>query len=229
MKNSNTKYIHDNFIEKEIILSHFGIDEKNFDELIEAKIIPGPSYTFEISRKITSTLNDSITENYTEEYFSKNTVVLIDKYLKSNFSFEYGKSNFREKFKKILTNHENKEFAYNNIFKTTGIDEAKFDENFEDEWDFYINGGYGICTLNATEQEIVEKEIVVKKIMKLYNDSLNRDLNDEEIKELISLDIQFNKVAALFAPYQRINSSRGKYLDQLLKKNNLEERIKNYE
>lgn len=37
-----------------------------------------------------------------------------------------------------------------------------------------------------------------------------------------------NECTADFAPYQRKLSSRGKYLDNLLSKNNLQGKIKNY-
>ena len=127
-----------------------------------------------------------------------------------------------------MINQRDRAFAYNNLFSNDGLNADEFDKNFEEEWDFYIAGGYGICTLNATEQEIVEKEIIVKKLKKLYEETLGRDFEKKEIEELIFLNQQFNKVAANFAPYQRDSSSRGKYLDALLRKANLIEEIKNY-
>lgn len=47
--------------------------------------------------------------------------------------------------------------------------------------------------------------------------------------ELIALNNDYNEVSNIFAPYQRTNSSRGKYLDSQLRKNNLEKLIKKYD
>ncbi|WP_312553958.1 DUF6058 family natural product biosynthesis protein [Empedobacter brevis] len=228
MNSTDTKYIAENFIEKKALLNHFGFDEEFFENLIREKIIPGSSYAIETVIKITSPLGDTSDEKYCEEYFAKNTLSLIEQYLKSNFTAESKKADFRSNFKKSLLHHQDRKFAYNNIFNGNTFDEQEFDKNFESEWDFYIRGGYGICTLHANEQEIVEKEILVKKLKKLYEETRERNLKQDEINELIELNEQFNKVAALFAPYQRVNSSRGKYLDRLLEKVRLTEKIKTY-
>ena len=229
MKNINTKYIQDNFVEGEFILQHFGLEKSEFEKLIEDKIIPQASYKIERANRITSSLNDEIVESYMEEYFPKSIINLLEKYLKNKISAKEEKINFKENFKQNLTNHNDREFAYGNIFEGDKLNEIAFDHNFEIEWDFYAKGVYGICTLNATEEEIVEKEIAVKKIKKLYEATENRKLTDDEVKELIELNKQFNAIAALFAPYQRESSSRGKYLDTLLRKANLHDEIKKYE
>lgn len=228
MKSTDLNYIQENFIEKEAVLKHFTLDESELDNLIKHKIIPGPSYSIETKTKITSPLNDFLEETFTDDYFPKSILKKIETYLQENTSFETGKADFKKNFKNLLLNHKDREFAYDNIFDGNEIDANKFNTNFEEEWNFHIAGGYGICTLNATEHEIVEKEIAVKKLKQLYEKTKERDLNQTEIRELILLNEQFNKVAALFAPYQRINSSRGKYLDYLLKKAKRSDDIKNY-
>jgi hypothetical protein len=97
------------------------------------------------------------------------------------------------------------------------------------EWNYYCEGIYGICTLNATENEIVEKEIIVKRLIKYNEKHSESKLNEEEKEELKNLNDEFNKITSNFAPYQRETSSRGKYLDKILKINDMENLIKNYD
>ena len=56
----------------------------------------------------------------------------------------------------------------------------------------------------------------------------DKKLSDSEKEMLTILNNEFNEVSNLFAPYQRKNSSRGKYLDKILELNSLSELIKNY-
>ena len=73
-----------------------------------------------------------------------------------------------------------------------------------------------------------KKEIAVKKIIEFTKKHHNLKLNTKEKSILKSLNLEFNKVSNLFAPYQRKTSSRGKYLDKILKFNSMEELIKKY-
>jgi hypothetical protein len=99
---------------------------------------------------------------------------------------------------------------------------------FEQEWQYYLQGIYGICTLNATGAEIAKKEIAVKRLIDFNKKHGDKKLSDSEKKILTILNNEFNEVSNLFAPYQRKNSSRGKYLDKTLELNSLSELIKNY-
>jgi len=99
---------------------------------------------------------------------------------------------------------------------------------FEQEWQHYLQGIYGICTLNGTGAEIAKKEIAVKRLIEFNKKHGEKKLSDKDKKILNVLNNEFNEVSNLFAPYQRKNSSRGKYLDKILELNSLSKFIKNY-
>lgn len=224
--NENLKYIEENFIEISELAAITNFSVKEIEEFIEKQLIPSYSYLVTTDLKITSPLEDNYSTQTVKKYFAKTTIMILQN-LKNNPAYQLSlKKDFKETFIKKLNQHKYKAFAYNNIFEN---DNDKLNEIFEEEWKAYCDGIYGICTLNATESEIVDKEISVKRLMHFNEKYKNQKLTDEAKAELLDLCSEFDKVAARFAPYQRQNSSRGKYIDKILAENGMSEFIKNYD
>ncbi|WP_347218818.1 DUF6058 family natural product biosynthesis protein [Chryseobacterium sp.] len=221
---SNFEYISGNYITEEKLCDITEITKDELNVLIQNHLVPEASYVVTRSIKITSPLNDEFQTEITEKYFSKNCVSLIQKNKETKDSHEY-KAEFREKFIQNLMKHPDRNFAYHNAFNH---DQEKLEEIFESEWEAYCNGIYGICTINSTEEDIVRKEIAVKKLIHFNTLFSQKTLNENETEELIQLNKEFNEVAERFAPYQRASSSRGKYLDEILENNSLGYLIKKY-
>ncbi|UII76229.1 DUF6058 family natural product biosynthesis protein [Flagellimonas sp. HMM57] len=226
--NSDIRYITENYIDSEELCEITKISESKLSELIAKGLMPNFSYQIQSRYTITSPLGDKEAIITTKRYFPKNIISIIEE----NLNLENGNS-FKEKVKKefieTFINHTDNPFAYENIILNNGkIDFEKLEKAFEIEWEHYLNGIYGICTLNATGAEIAKKEIAVKKIISFIEENSEIELSDEKKKKLIELNSQYNEVSNLFSPYQRENSSRGKYLDKMLNKNSLTELIKNY-
>ncbi|QSB27065.1 DUF6058 family natural product biosynthesis protein [Flavobacterium sp. CLA17] len=227
MQDINIKYIEDNYLEAEAIIKITKITSDKLKQLIEDKLIPEPSYVVNSEINISSSLNDHFKVVNSKKYFPKSIVKLIEKNVE-NTNPEKFKSEFKEKLLSNLTNHNHKKFAYGNTFDENGkIDLIKADKALEEEWDYFCKGIYGICTLQSNEEAIIEKEIAIKRILDFIE---NKDsaISKEEINHLKELNDAFNKYTSHFAPYQRELSSRGKYLDKLLKEFSLEELIKKY-
>ncbi len=223
----NFEYISENYITEEQLCSITGITKDDLSKLIQNRLVPDASYTVTRSINITSPLNDEFQSEITEKYFSKSCISMVQKNKELKDSQQY-KAEFKEKFIQLLMKHPDKHFAYHNIFNNETVDQEKFNEIFESEWDAYCEGIYGICTLNSTDEEIVKKEIAVQKLIQFNTRFSQRPLNPDEIEELIRLNDEFNEVANSFAPYQRDLSSRGKYLDKILENNNLSYLVKKY-
>jgi len=222
----NFKYIEKNFIEIENLSKLTNLSIAEIEDFVEKKLIPSYSYSVSIDLKITSPLNDSYSNQVQKKYFGKNVLSLLN-HLKNNPTDPAKiKNRFKQNFIKRLKEHKYKEFAYDDILKNNN---EKLEEAFEEEWDFYCKGGYGICTLNVTENDIIDKEIAVKRLMAFNEKYATKKITEEQKKELTILNDEFNKIASLFAPYQRKSSSRGKYLDKILTDNKMEELIKNYD
>ncbi|MTI30928.1 DUF6058 family natural product biosynthesis protein [Xanthovirga aplysinae] len=224
----NLKYIKENYVEWNKLCELANITSEELGVLIKRELVPAPSYRIRCQYEISSSLGDKEIIDETKKYFPHSTIELV----KTN-RLLYDQSKFKKEFKRSffdsLKNNSDRAYAYGNIFDNNGeVDGAKLAQYFEKEWEAYCSGIYGICTLNASPSEIVKKEIAVKKLIKFNFQSGDKKLSDEEREKLKDLNEEYNKVSNLFAPYQREASSRGKYLDEILKSNSMEEFMKKY-
>ncbi|KUJ63199.1 hypothetical protein AR687_03310 [Flavobacteriaceae bacterium CRH] len=228
MQDINIKYIEDNYLEFEEIARVMQLTSDKLNQLIEAKLIPEPSYVINSEVTISSSLNDNYKVVTSKKYFPKNILKLIEKNIENNNPEKF-KSEFKEKLLSNLMSHKHKIFAYGNTFDENGkIDLIKADKALEEEWNYFCQGIYGICTLQNNEEAIIEKEIAIKRILDfIENKGSVKDKN--ETNHLKELNDAFNNYTSNFAPYQRELSSRGKYLDRLLKEFSLQELIKKYD
>ncbi|PCI32100.1 MAG: hypothetical protein COB60_10070 [Flavobacteriaceae bacterium] len=226
---SNLKYIQENFIESHDLCIRTAISTQKLTELIQSKSIPAASYKITSTHSISSPLGDETTITEEKQYFPKNNIQLIKNAVNKQETPESLKEKLKNEFINTLVNHPHKTVAYDGITTKKGaIDMQKLNLIFEEEWQHYCNGIYGICTLNATGSEIAKKEIAVKKLIEFQKNTNSNQSKSEIESTLISLNNQFNEIANKFAPYQRASSSRGKYLDKALKLHNLSDKIQHY-
>ena len=222
------KYIEENFIESNELCQISGISRQDLENLIDNKLIPNSSYQINITYKINSPLGDEKVISEVKKYHPKSAINLIQKNKKLNDSSEF-KESLKAEFINTFVNSNNNSFGYDNIIEENGsVNIEKLNVAFEQEWQYYLQGIYGICTLNATGAEIAKKEIAVKRLIEFNKKHRENKLSDSDKEILNTLNSEFNEVSNLFAPYQRTNSSRGKYLDKILELNSLSELIKNY-
>ncbi len=217
----DVRYIEENYIEWDELCKKMKISSDELNQLINSEKVPKPSYEIIHKMKICSPLNDFVEKEIQKKYFPLKSLELL-KQIKQKQE-ETSILEFKKDLYQALEAHPYKSYAYPDITKANGdIDSVIFDKYAEEKWHYYISGVYGICTQNVSVQEIVRKGIVVQRLKEFQE-------NDNKDNELLKvLDKEYNEVAALFAPYQRQESSREKYLDATLKKNKLEGRIKKY-
>lgn len=215
------RYIEENYIEGDELCSKMQISSHELNQLINSKRIPKPSYEVTHKMKICSPLNDSVEKEIQTKYFPLKSLELLKQIKQKQEGIT--KLEFKKNLYQVLEAHPYKSYAYQNIVKANGnIDPVIFDKYAEEKWRYYISGVYGICTQNVSVEEIVRKGIVVRRLKEFQEN------NHKDNELLKALDKEYNEVAMLFAPYQRQESSRGKYLDATLKKNKLEGLIKKY-
>lgn len=226
--NNNIKYIQENFIESNQVCQIAGISPQKLLELIEKELIPKASYKIDLTYKISSPLQDEIVISEVKDYFPKNVINLIKTNILLKNPSEFKKT-LKTEFVESFVINTDKKFGYDNVMNENGsVNMEKLNIVFEQEWQYYLKGIYGICTLNGTGTEIAKKEIAVKKLIVFNKSHKDNKLTEAEKKELLKLNSEFNEGSNLFAPFQSKNSSRGKYLDEILSKNSLTEFIKNY-
>lgn len=220
----NLKYISDNYIEFEEVIKIANISSEKLNELIENKLVPNASYVINSEIVISSSLNDSHKVVLEKKYFHPS----ILQYIKENAEIsnpEKFKTIFKENLLTNLKNHVQQTYAYGNVFDENGvINDEKAEQALEEEWNYFCKGVYGICTLNNNENDIIEKEIAIKRILDFIANKSSFTTEDQQ-NILKELNDEFNKATSNFAPYQRELSSRGKYLDKLLEEFSLDDLI----
>lgn len=223
----NLKYIVENYIVFEEVIKMANISSEKLNQLIENKFVPEASYVVNSDITISSSLNDIHKVTIKRRYFHESVLELI-KDNAENVDPEKFKAIFKENLLTNLKNHAYKTFAYGNVFdENQNLDNEKVQKALEEEWNYFCKGVYGICTLNNNENAIIDKEVAIKRILNFIEKKSASLTKDEKI-ELQELNAEFNKSTSSFAPYQRELSSRGKYLDKLLKEFSLEDLIKKY-
>ncbi len=226
---TDLEYIQENYIELNDLCTLCEMTKAELNQLIEKKLIPESSYKINSTHKISSPLGDEIEVSEIKKFFPKSTISLIQNNRKEEDTEEF-KQIFKSEFIASFKKHKSNEFAYGGIIDNAGnVSQVKLEEAFEQEWQYYLQGIYGICTLNSTPEEIAHKEITVKRLINFIENNGNKELTEELKKELKILNDDFNAVSNLFAPYQRKASSRGKYLDEMLDINSLSHLKKKYE
>lgn len=220
----NLKYISDNYIEFEEVIKIANISSEKLNELIENKLVPNASYVINSEIVISSSLNDNHNITIERKYFHPS----ILQYIKENAEIsnpEKFKRFFKENLLVNLKNHAHQTFAYGNVFdENEVIYGEKAEQALEEEWNYFCKGVYGICTLNNNENDIIEKEIAIKRILDFIANKSSFTTEDQQ-NILKELNDEFNKATSNFAPYQRELSSRGKYLDKLLEEFSLDDLI----
>lgn len=222
MQDANLKYLNDRFLTLDEVSRESGVSSEEIVEGIDKKLLPQPSYKLARVSEISSPLGDSYRVEETILYFPHSYVDLVRQSSKGHQ--ETFKSDFIAEMKDHLLGHSGKDYAYDGAMK----DPAKLNAELENEWEHYCNGIYGICTLNASPQEIIEKEIAVKKLIALLNAHRSEELPDQK-ENLSQIVGDYDRVSNLFAPYQRETSSRGKYVDRALEAAGCEDKIKHYQ
>lgn len=221
MKNLNLEYLSNNYLTLEQVSLQSGVTSQEIEDKIQNQLLPEPSYQLNHTIEITSPLGDRHKLEGVTSYFPPSYVNLVKR--STDEPADKIKQKFIDEMKGHLLKHPSREVAYGGVLG----DDHKLDEALEQEWEAYCKGIYGICTLNATAPEIIEKEIAVKKLIKFLNSHSDNDLKNRR-SELTRIIEEYDRVSNLFAPYQRESSSRGKYVDRPLEAVGLESQIRKY-
>ncbi|WP_018676177.1 DUF6058 family natural product biosynthesis protein [Riemerella columbina] len=227
-KDINLRYIIQNYIELEDLAEQTKFSTDEIKQMITQNIVPDYSYKVLKTIDISSPLNDVYQVKREEKYFPKATLKLLLKLKNTPLSPKQVKHNFKGNLLKAILK---KQDFYPQLFDTNKqLIKKNFETLAEEKWHYYINGVYGICTYNVDEEAIINKNIAVQEL-KIFNESFfnNDKLTAEQEQQLKKLNEDYNAVATIFAPYQRENSTRGLYLDRILKEKGLQNEIKSYE
>ncbi|SFC16205.1 DUF6058 family natural product biosynthesis protein [Pseudoalteromonas denitrificans] len=92
----------------------------------------------------------------------------------------------------------------------------QLNEHVQTQWQHFINGKFSLTTQNGLIEEIVEIEIGMIVIMNVTQCHSITELSDEDKQQIRQALKYLNKSLSHFAPHERAQSYRAKYIDKTI-------------
>jgi hypothetical protein len=202
-------YLNENYYTKQQLLCLANINEAELSYFQEKKIMPIYSYKLSLNYSSDSFLGNFDSHNEIE-YYAKGYLSWIGmiKVVHHQDVFAI----FARRYTASIT--ELKILGY------TSSDEkvnSNLDLHIREEWGHFLNGIYGLCTKSGLPEDIASKELAVLQISEI----LELDKENIDIPQLTKAVNLLDQSSSLFAPHERIKSSRHRLVDEVRRQFNL--------
>jgi hypothetical protein len=197
-------YLNENYYTEQQLLELSKISANELAHFHAKKVMPTCSYKLSLNYACDSFFgefkNQNNIEYYAKGYLSwigmlKVTTDLNDIF--PIFAQRYAKEIFRLKAD-----------GYNAISVKVN---SELDSHIKDEWGHFLSGIYGLCTKSGLPEDIAGKELAVLQI----NEILAVDKAEIDLAKLTSAVNLLDKSSAMFAPHERLKSSRHRLIDEV--------------
>lgn len=199
------KYLNSNFLTKQELLDISKVTEEEFLIYQQQKLMPTCSYKLDLN--LTS---DSFFGVHNEEqkieYYSKGYSSWLA-IIQSLDTADEIYSVFEKRYMKAIKHLQNKGHFSNDPKVTCDLR-----DHIQDEWQHFLSGIYGLCTKSGLPEDIAAKEFAIIEIKELIEKD---ELSHPEIEKLtLAVDL-LDSVSSLFAPHERLKSSRHRLIDEV--------------
>jgi len=199
------KYLSQNFYTKEELLNLSQTSQASFADFQKKDVMPKASY--KLSHNLTS---ESFFGEYSNkdsfEYYAKGYTSWLG-ILQSLPNINQAFSIFKERYKLELSRLSKFGFTTQNAKMNNSLE-----AHIKDEWKHFLQGIYGTCTKTGLPEEIAAKELAVMIIKPFLEKG---ELGVSELEDLENAVNLLDKSSSLFAPHERANSSRHKFIDEV--------------
>ena len=206
------EYLSRNFYTQEELLSLTKINEEALKKYQEIGLMPKASYILKLDLTCDSFFGLH-TEKHEKKYYAKGYTSWL-----SFIHTAPDKDNIYDEFSNRYVNtldalkvagHTSK-----NSKLTTGVA-----NHIKEEWVHFINGIYGLCTKTGLPEDIAAKEFAVVEINELLEIEQLTDKQTEQLTLAVNL---LDSASSMFAPHERLRSSRHRLIDQVRRKYKLQ-------
>ena len=202
------KYLNEHFITKSELLECSKITEQELKQFQHEDLVPKASYKLELNLASNSFFGLH-SENQELEYYGKGYISWLAT-VKSLESNEAVYLNFVERYKAAINSLKGKGYASADHKVNEGMD-----LHIEEEWSHFLNGIYGLCTKSGLPEDIAAKDFAILIINEIIEAPT---LDEKQRKRLESAVNLLDSVSALFAPHERLKSSRHRLVDEIRRK-----------
>jgi len=197
-------YLNENYYTKQQLLDLAKISEAELLYFQEKRVMPNCSYKLSLNYSSDSFFgefnNQSEIEYYAKGYLSWVGMLKVSTDLQDVFPI------FAQRYANSIS--ELKSAGY-----TSGDAKvnSKLDLHIEEEWIHFLNGIYGLCTKSGLPEDIAGKELAVLQISEI----LALDKVKVDLAQLIKAVNLLDKSSSMFAPHERLKSSRHRLIDEV--------------
>jgi hypothetical protein len=96
---------------------------------------------------------------------------------------------------------------------------AELDAHIKQEWGHFLNGIYGLCTQSGLPEDIAAKELAILEINELLEVDKLTQTQSKQLRLAVNL---LDKASSMFAPHERLNSSRQRLINEVRRQYQLE-------
>ncbi|WP_286235840.1 DUF6058 family natural product biosynthesis protein [Thalassotalea sediminis] len=201
------EYLDKHFLTKQTLLTLAGISQEKLLTIQKQGVMPAASYRLSTQVSCHSFLGEH-QQSYQQEYYAKGYVKwigIIDAIAQPNDIFQYFKDNYQHTINTL------KQHGFNCMDSKLN---DKLAEHITEEWQHFLNGTYGLCTASGLVEDIAKKELAIT----IIKETLAKNSETPDIKQLASAVDLLDQSSALFAPHERKTSSRYRLVDEVREK-----------
>jgi hypothetical protein len=202
------KYLNKYFFTKQELLDITKITEQDFSKYQENGVMPKCSYKLSLNIKSDSFFglhdDEQEIEYYAKGYSSWLAIIQSLNSTKEVYSV------FASRYKMAIESLKGQGYSSNNSKVSSEIN-----EHIKEEWSHFLNGIYGLCTKSGLPEDIAAKEFSILVINEL---SENNTLTPEQLNKLDLAVELLDSASSLFAPHERLKSSRHRLVNEVRRK-----------
>jgi GNAT superfamily N-acetyltransferase len=219
-------YLSKHYLNTEQFASACKISIQELNDLLQARLIPAPSYIVSAHSTLKSyVFGEMAAPNATPaHYFHPDNTVWVksaQQQIKThgiNAAFEILKTSFISRFQIALAECNHRIWPLKDSFNEDG---SPITEGLETRshaaWTHFLQGTFGLCVAHpTTEAAIAEKEVLQEKL----NNLSQTDLPSREIPSLLTLIDAFAQASMPFSPIEYPFSSRKRLVDDFRRRLN---------
>jgi hypothetical protein len=212
-------YLDRHYCEAATIADRVGISLVELDELIDARLVPGPSYVVHLDKIISAAFGELPRGGAKPgRYFAPSERVWIRRArtCRARNEAEEVEAIFRTRISIALAAANREIFRLVDAFDDSGERLPGLDERLDEMWTAFLDGGYALCVVEAdSEVRIVRKEILQEKLIALTDNGAKAACAELQADELSHLIDDYDAAAMPFAPAEYPRSSRKRLVDDL--------------
>lgn len=202
------KYLNKHFFTKQELLDVTKVTEQDLSKYQENGVMPKCSYKLRLNLKSDSFFglhnDEQEIEYYAKGYSSWLAII------QSLNSIEAVYSVFANRYKIALKSLKEQGHSSGNSKIT-----SELNDHIKEEWNHFLNGIYGLCTKSGLPEDIAAKELSILEINEL---SELKELTPEQLNKLtLAVDL-LDSASSLFAPHERLKSSRHRLVNEIRRK-----------